>query len=81
LMVMKYTMAFSGGRRGRWRSGVLEFFLQWRREAACDQYRDGDVESTDESIVYIERKEAVILPGDLDCRGIPGGESCKLEVH
>jgi hypothetical protein len=72
---------FNRGRRGRWRSGILEFFLQQRREAAGDQYRDGDVESADESVAYRERKEAAILPGDLDCRGIPGGESCKLEVH
>jgi hypothetical protein len=81
LMAMKYTMAFSGGRRGRWRSGVLEFFPQRHQEVAGDQYRDGDVESTDESVAYRERKEAAILPDDLDCRGIPGGKSCELEVH
>jgi hypothetical protein len=51
-MAMKYTTMFNGGRRGRWRSGILEFFLQQRREAAGDQYRDGDVESADESIAY-----------------------------
>jgi hypothetical protein len=38
-----------------------------------------DVESVDDPVVYRERRETVIIPGDLDCQGDPGGESCELE--
>jgi hypothetical protein len=53
----RYGTAFSSRWQRRWRSGVVEIFLQQCRETAGGQYCDSDVESAGDPATYREKGE------------------------